>query len=95
MEIREAYKQKMVSQLKEWSAQINLLEAKAKNAGVDMKTKRAEVLQALRAKQSAASEKMKQLDKAGGEAWDQARETTNKFWADLKAGVADARSRFR
>ena len=44
MEIKEAYKQKMAAQLKQWSAQINLLEAKVKNAEADMKAKRAEGL---------------------------------------------------
>ena len=95
MEIQDAYNQKMAAQLKEWSAQISLLEAKAENPGADMKIKRAEVLHELRAKQRAASEKMKQLEKASGEAWDQAKETADKIWADLKAGVADAHSKFK
>lgn len=95
MEIQDAYKQKMAAQLKEWSAQINLLEAKVGNAGADMKLKRAEVLHALRAKQHAASEKLKQLEKAGSEAWDQTKESADKIWAELKAGVADAHSKFK
>ncbi len=33
MELRGAYKQKMAAQLKELGAQIDLLEAKAENAG--------------------------------------------------------------
>ncbi len=95
MEIQDAYKQKMAAQLKEWSAQINLLEAKVENAGADLKVKRAEVLHGLRAKQRAASEKMKELEKASGEAWDQAKDTADKIWSDLKAGVADAHSKFK
>ena len=95
MEIQDAYKQKMAAQLKEWSAQINLLEAKVENAGADARIKRAEVLHGLRAKQHAASEKLKQLEKAGSEAWDQTKESADKIWAELKAGVADAHSRFK
>ena len=37
MEIQEAYKQKMSAQLKEWDAQINLLEAKMENVGADIR----------------------------------------------------------
>lgn len=37
MELQKAYKQKMSAQLNEWSAQINLLEAKLENATADMK----------------------------------------------------------
>ena len=95
MEIYDAYKQKMAAQLKEWSAQINLMEAKIENAGADTKIKRVEVLHELRAKQRAASEKMKQMEKAGGEALDQVRETADKIWADLKVGIADAHSKFK
>ena len=95
MEIQDAYKQKMAAQLKEWSAQIDLLEAKAENAGADMKVKRAKQLHELRAKQRAATEKMKELGKASGAAWEQVKVTADKIWDDLKVGVADAHSKFK
>lgn len=95
MTIQEAYRQKMAAQLKEWSAQINLFEAKLENAGADMKVKRAEELQELRAKQRAASEKMTELGQASGKAWEQLRKTADKIWDDLKTGVADAHAKFK
>ena len=95
MEIKDAYKQKMEAQLKEWSAQIDLLEAKMENAGADMKVKSAQQLHELRAKQRAASEKMEELGKASGEAWEQVKKTADKLWDDLKTGVADAHSKFK
>jgi hypothetical protein len=95
MEIQEAYKQKLGAQLKEWSAEINLLEAKAANAAADVKVKAAEDLRLLRAKQRAASEKMKELGKAGAEAWEQVKESADKIWAELKTGVASAQSKFK
>lgn len=95
MEIQDAYKQKMAAQLKEWGAQIDLLEAKLENAGADMKVRHAEELHELRAKQGAASEKMQELEKATGEAWEQVKETTDKIWEDIKTGLADAHSRFK
>ena len=95
MEIQDAYKEKMAAQLKEWSAQINLLEAKAKNAAADLRVKRAEELHELRAKQHAAYEKMKELEKASGEAWEQVKDTAEKIWADLKTGVAEAHAKFK
>lgn len=95
MKVQDVYKQKMAAQLKEWGAQINLLEAKVENAGADMKVKRAGVLHELRAKQRAASEKMQELENVSGEAWEQVKETTEKVWEDLKAGLADAHSKFK
>jgi prefoldin subunit 5 len=95
MEIQEAYKQKMAAQLKEWDAQISLLEARVESAGADIKVSRARQLNELRAKQTAASEKMLELGKASGAAWDQVKVTADKVWADLKTGVEAARSTFK
>lgn len=95
MELQNAYRQKMAAQLKEWGAQINLLEAKVENAGADARIKGAEELDRLRAKQRAASAKMKELEKAGSEAWGQLKETADNLWAELRTGVADARTRFK
>lgn len=95
MEIQDAYKQKMAAQLKEWGAQLDLLEAKVENVGADIKIKRAKELHELRAKMSVASVKMNELEKASGEAWEQVKQTADQVWEDLKSGVAAAHSRFK
>lgn len=95
MEIQEAYKQKKTAQLKEWGAQLNLLEAKAENFGADLKVKHAEAMQELRIKQRAASEKLKELGTAGSDAWDDVKVTADKVWDDLKTGMADAHAKFK
>lgn len=95
MKKHEAYKEKMAAQLKEWGAQIKLLDAKVENVGADMKVRYAEDLFSLRTKQQMASEKMKDLEKATGEAWDQTKETADKLWEDLKAGIAATNSKFK
>lgn len=95
MQIQNAYQQKMEAQLKEWSAQINLLEAKVENAGADIKVMRAKQLGELRTKQRAASDKMKELENASGEAWEQVKKTADKVWDDLKTGLADAHNKFK
>jgi hypothetical protein len=95
MDLQQAYKQKMAAQLKEWGAQIDLMEAKVENAGADMRIKRVEALNDLRAKQRAASAKMQELEKAGSGAWEQLKETADTMWEDLKRGVSDASSRFK
>jgi len=95
MEKQNAYKQKREAQLKEWGAQINLMEAKLENMSADLKVKRAEQIHALRAQQHSASEKMQELGKASGEAWEQVKVTADKVWDDLKSGVADAHSKFK
>lgn len=95
MDSQDAYKQKMAAQLKEWSAQINLLEAKMQNASADMKVQGVDQLRILRAKQAAASEKINELGKASGEAWNHVMKTADKVWDDLKTGLAEAHSKFK
>lgn len=95
MKMEDAYKQKLAAQLKEWSAQIDLFEAKMANVGADMKVKRAEEIAKLRARQRAASEKMRDLEQASGEAWQHVKTTADKIWDDLKAGIADAHAKFK
>lgn len=94
MEIQEAYKQKMLAQLKEWGVQIDLLEAKIGISSADIGVKRAKLLYELRAKQHVASEKMKELEKASGEAWVQIKFTADQIWDDLKAGITETHSKF-
>jgi len=38
---------------------------------------------------------MKDLEKAGSEAWGQLKETADKVWADLGKGVTEAHARFK
>jgi len=95
MEIQEAYKQKMAAQLKEWNAQIELLEARVENASADVAVRQAETLRDLRAKQRAAAEKMLELEKSTGEAWEKVKETADKVWDELKAGVTEAHGKFK
>jgi len=95
MEIQDAYKQKMTAQLKEWAAQINLLEAKVENVSVDIKIMRAKQLVELRVRQRAAHEKMRELEKVSGEAWNQVKVTADKILDDLKVGIADVQSKFK
>ena len=93
MEVQNAYRKKMATQLKEWTAQINLLEARLDKLGGDMRVKGAGELHELRARQHAAKEKMKELGKSTGEAWEQSKETADKMRDDFKAGLTEAQSK--
>ena len=95
MGLQNEYKEKMSAQLKEWSAQVNLLEAKIDGFTADMKIMRAEEIQALRAKQHAAVDTMKELGKTSGEAWEMVRVTADTMWDDLKSGLSEAQSKFK
>ncbi|MGB4468365.1 MAG: hypothetical protein WBI41_10015 [Azovibrio sp.] len=95
MELHHEYKEKMAAQLKEWNAQISLLEAKLDGVAADMKILRMEEIRGLRARQHAAAAKMNELGKASGEAWEQIRVTADKLWDELKQGLSDVQSKFK
>lgn len=95
MRTKDEYIESLASELKECSAQIDLLAAKTENAMADVKLKYAVELDALRAKQHAAAEKIKELEEAGGDAWMAVKQTADKVWDDLRAGLAGAVSKFK
>lgn len=95
MEQHQQYKEKMAAQIKEWSAQVNLLEARMDSFTAELKIKRAEEIQALRAKQHAATDKMNELGKASGAAWEDIRLAADRMWDDLKSGLTEAQSKFK
>jgi hypothetical protein len=95
MEIQKAYQQKMATQLAEWGAQVDLLEAKVANAGADLEIKRTKELHELREKLLGASQKMKEYERTTGEAWDEVKIAADKIWADIKTGVASAHAKFK
>ena len=95
MEVEQAYRLKRSAQLKEWGAQLDLLEAKAENAGADIKVKHAVELDELRGKQRTASWKMQELEIASGEAWEELKATADRIWEDLKTGMTEAHAKFK
>lgn len=95
MKTKDEYIESLTSELKEWSAQLDVLTARAEYAAADLKLKYAEELEGLRFKQQAAAEKLKDLENASGDAWKAVKETADKVWNDLRTGVAEATSKFK
>jgi len=73
MGLKEAYQEKLEAQLKEWSAKVKELQAKAEGAKADAKIEMYKHLQTLQAKQEAAQQKLKELRDAGADAWEKAK----------------------
>lgn len=92
---RKAYEEKLDAQLKEWSAQIGLLKAKADKAKADAKVEYYKTIEALQHKQNDAKSKLQELKAAGDEAWDDLKTGAEKAWAEVKTAYRDANSRFK
>jgi hypothetical protein len=94
-EKRKAYEEKLDAQLKEWSAQIALLKAKADNAKADVKIDYYKTIDAVQRKQEEARTKLQELKAAGDEAWEDVKKGAEKAWSEVKTAYHDAKSRFK
>lgn len=87
---REAYRQKFESQLKQWNAEIEKLQAKAAEASADAKLEYERQIDDLRAKQQEAREKLDELQQAQGEAWKELKSGMDKAWDDMTQAMKRA-----
>jgi len=95
MKTKDEYIESFASELKDWSAQIDVMTAKTEKSAGMVKLKYVQELNAIRAKQHTAGEKMKELESTGADAWDAAKATADKVWDDLRSGLATAASKFK
>lgn len=95
MKTKDQYIESLASELKIWSAQLDVLTAKAEKAIADVKPKYEEELDALRAKQHEAAKKIKELEESSDDAWQTIKETADSVWDDLRAGLTSAASKFK
>lgn len=95
MKSKSEYIDSLASELRGWSAQIDQLAAKTEAATDHAKVKYAAELAELRARQHRASEQMKALQAASGDAWESVKVSSDRVWNDLRVGLANAMSKFK
>ena len=92
---RKAYEEKFDAQLKEWSAEIALLNAKADKAKAEVKIEYYKTIETLQGKQDAAKMKLQELRTAGDDAWEDLKTGAEKVWTEVKTAFQSASSRFK
>jgi multidrug resistance efflux pump len=92
---RKAYEEKYEAQLKEWSAQIALLKAKADNAKADAKVEYYTTIETLQHKRDSAKTKLQELKAAGDGAWKDLKKGAEKAWEEVKTALHEAVSKFK
>ncbi len=95
MQKREEYIDMLAAQLKEWSAKIDELEAKARSATADMRTEYEKQIGQLKEKRDTAMLKFVELKGASGEAWDTLKAGAESAWTEMKNAVAAAKEKFK
>ncbi len=92
---RKAYEEKIDAQLKEWNAQIVLLNAKADQAKAEVKVEYYKTIENLQGKQDTARTKFLELRTVGDDAWEDIKTGAENVWDDVKTAFNSASSRFK
>ncbi len=81
---RDEYVAKMKTRLDKWSAEMDVLEAKAHKTQEEAKVKYQEQLVALRAKRKEGEEKLTALKAATEDSWEELKAETENVWEAFK-----------
>lgn len=92
---REDYIDKLAAQLKLWSAEIDVLKAKAGKETVEVKIVIHKELEILNKKMKDAQKKLQEIGEKTGNAWESLAEGANKAWKDLREAVRQAGEKFK
>jgi hypothetical protein len=92
---RKAYEERFDAQLKEWSAEIALLNAKAGKAKAEAKMEYYKTIETLQGKQDTARTKLQELRTAGDDAWEDLKTGAESVWTEVKTAFNSATSRFK
>ncbi len=92
---RDAYVEKFKAQIDQWNADIEKLEAKAREARADAKIEHEKKLKEARARRDAAQGKLDELKSASGEAWEDVKQGAERAWSACREAVDNAAARFK
>jgi hypothetical protein len=84
MGLKDAYQEKIEAQIKEWSAKLAEMKAKADKAGGDAKIHLYQQIDAMKARKEAAEEKLGELKQASAESWETLKEGMEKTLDEVK-----------
>lgn len=93
-ETKDAYIGKLKLQLDQWSADIDAMEARARQADADLKGAYQDKLEELRYQKTLAHGRIIELQNAADDAWEQISRGSESIWETVKKTFADARAKF-
>jgi chromosome segregation ATPase len=92
---REAYVDKIKARLDAWNADIDRLQARAREAEADARLKYDEQIKEMKAQRDAAEAKLREARSASEVAWRDMRGGFEKAWEDMSGAFENAMKRFR
>ncbi|MCC5899399.1 MAG: hypothetical protein EA395_02995, partial [Phormidium sp. GEM2.Bin31] len=94
MEERKEYQGKMETQLQEWGAKIDELQAKAEQAGGDAKDDLNQRIDNLKSKRDDMQKHLADLKSASDDAWSSLKSGFQNAWDEFSRSVEEAKSKF-
>ncbi|MBN1541132.1 hypothetical protein JW992_03230 [candidate division KSB1 bacterium] len=94
MNDRQAFIDKMTAKMKEWDAKIDKLEAKADSVKADARGAYNKQIKELHNKKAETQQKLKEIEQAGANAWQELQEGLEKSWTTLEDSLKNALSKF-
>jgi hypothetical protein len=95
MENRDAYTKKAEALVKEWTAEMEKLKAKAQQAEADAQIKYEKELDELGRKKKAVEQKIEEVKSSTEAAWTDLKQGLDEAFSDLKLSIDRAWSRFK
>lgn len=95
MSKRSEYVERMKATLDKWNADIDKLEAQAKIAQTDIKAEFRQQIDAIKKQRDEAKAKLKTLESASDEAWEDIKAGIEMTWTSLSSALDSAISRFK
>lgn len=92
---KEAFQEKLETQLREWDKKLDGLRGKAKKAKADLRHDLETQLEALRAQRVAAQDKLQELGLRGENAWEDLKEGAEKTWGEMQKAIDNIVARFK
>lgn len=91
---QSAYVDKLEAQLDEWSAQVDLFEARAKQARAEARIRYEKMAEELADRRREATGKLKELNRANAENWESFKEDLEKSWKAFGETIDKVKSKF-
>lgn len=94
MSMKDEYLNKLKKQLDEWSADIDVLEVRARQADAEFQASYEAHLAALKTRRDEARVRLALLKNSADGAWQELRKGSDEAWESIKHALAEARKKF-
>lgn len=95
MSTKKAYKQKIEGELELALAKLTELKARAKISSADFRIRYNKRFEELDLQVAATKDKLKELEEAGEDAWENLKGDVEKAWGSLSAAVLETAAKFK